>query len=341
MSLSQALNSGLVKTLLLVHRHSSRFRAVRQQHCVLLSNAYPAFSELRRDALTYGSPEEIGQFFSVMNKAAQYITVFIIQSPSAAQMWNYCEQWETYIASRCPSIPMLHLHLYQFMVFIRTLREAALIEKPNYEEGEQALLPIRDIESYEKAENFLGFIMGQAFYAMLDSDYGAFHGHFSTRQFRGFLRSFGQEEKVWEGLPGAPMLNVALQLGQQNVQFETNDTTLEYEVTGEPIHYSEFCQLVSSTPGATTCNICASDIEATHPTETAVVTACGHFFHTVCIDTWVNRSALSNSNTCPSCRTVLCRRRSRVHASDQVDAHNQDMEELADAMADSQIGLAL
>jgi hypothetical protein len=233
--------------------------------------------------------------------------------------------------------------MYQYMIFLRKMREVAFLEVPNYEEREQALLPITNEASYVRAELFLAPLMGRAFYAMLDAEYDAFHGYFSGRQFRGFLRGFGREEKVWEGedLPGAPMLHVEWQLGHRTVQFGTNDTALEYEVTGEPIHYSEFCQPALSTLEEATYTICASDIKTDDPTETDVLTKCGHYFHHVCLNTWINRSALPNSNTCPSCRTELCRRRGRAHMSERVDMHDQDMEELTDAMADSRIGLAL
>lgn len=332
MTLFEVLNTGLIKTLLLIHRHSSRFRLICEEEGGLLRVAYPAFVELRRDALTHGSPEEIGQFYSVIHKATRAIAVFLIQSPTAACMRIYCEQWEAYLASRCPTIPTQHLSLHHFVTFIRTLREAAYLEQVNYEEREHALLPIRDEETYAKAENFLGTFTGPAFYAMMDTDYGAFHGHFSTSQFRGFLRGFGKEQMVWEGLPGAPLLNTEWQLRERTVvQFDINDTSLEYEVTGDPIDDTEFCRASSPPDDGTTCSICASDFEDLESTQSAVVTKCGHYYHFNCLNCWVNRSALPNSNTCPSCRTVLCKRRERVHVSQQNNTRGQDVEEVTES----------
>ena len=170
-----------------------------------------------------------------------------------------------------------------------------------------------------------------------------FHGHFSGSQFRGFLRGFGREEKNWEGTPRFPMLNAEWQLRARTVinQFETNDTALEYEVTGDPIDETKFCQRASSTPDGTTCSICASDFEDLESNETAVVTKCGHYYHFNCLDCWMNRSDLPNSNSCPSCRTILCKRRERVHAPQQANAHSPDAEEVTDTTANPQIRQAL
>jgi hypothetical protein len=48
--------------------------------------------------------------------------------------------------------------------------------------------------------------------------------------------------------------------------------------------------------------------------ESAVVTECNYFFYEECLTAWVNSSAMAASNTCPSCRFVLCEPRESVHS---------------------------
>jgi hypothetical protein len=47
--------------------------------------------------------------------------------------------------------------------------------------------------------------------------------------------------------------------------------------------------------------------------ESAVVTECNYFFYKERSTAWVNSSAIAASNTCPSCKFVLCEPRESVH----------------------------
>jgi hypothetical protein len=88
----------------------------------------------------------------------------------------------------------------------------------------------------------------------------------------------------------------------------------DYRPAGNRIAMRTFCEYAANVPQETKCSICLSKVTiglktmGQHPT----VTPCKHYFHAECLDDWVNEAAMSTSNSCPSCRAVLCEARSQV-----------------------------
>jgi hypothetical protein len=88
----------------------------------------------------------------------------------------------------------------------------------------------------------------------------------------------------------------------------------DYRPAGNRISMRAFCEYAANVPQETKCSICLSKVTISlntmgqHPT----VTPCKHYFHAKCLDDWVNEAAMSTSNSCPSCRAVLCKAWSRV-----------------------------
>lgn len=79
----------------------------------------------------------------------------------------------------------------------------------------------------------------------------------------------------------------------------------------------KFCKYVNEVPKEVSCTVCVHEvkIDMNEKEEKPVVTTCGHIFHEICLDTWVNDSAASTAHTCRSCRAVMCEGRRRVLAS--------------------------
>jgi hypothetical protein len=99
---------------------------------------------------------------------------------------------------------------------------------------------------------------------------------------------------------------------EQTIQWNAE----EYRAVGERVALEKFCKHVDEVPKEASCTVCVHDVKinADEKEEKPVVTACGHVFHEICLDTWVNDSAASTAHTCPSCRAVMCEGRRRVLA---------------------------
>lgn len=100
------------------------------------------------------------------------------------------------------------------------------------------------------------------------------------------------------------------------VQFDTDDTEAEYKAVGERIELSKFCTPAGLSFNNTECSVCITGLNPAKKDQDqhAVLTKCGHTFHELCLDTWINDSGMKASNTCSVCRTVLCEPRERAHA---------------------------
>jgi hypothetical protein len=100
------------------------------------------------------------------------------------------------------------------------------------------------------------------------------------------------------------------------IEFDIDDTEAEYQGIGVRVELSTFCNPVESAPKSTSCSVCVTEIDGAEQEEDEkpVLTKCGHMFHQTCLDKWVNDSGMKASNTCPSCRAMLCEPRERLHA---------------------------
>jgi hypothetical protein len=144
-------------------------------------------------------------------------------------------------------------------------------------------------------------------------------------------RPFGKRVKLKQfcnpaqQIPEGTTCSVCLEVVRQDDE-DKDDSTFEGKnddaaSTPLPVRFA-LAPLKSETPGTSSTN---EHIEEEDELENEkingeedneiVVTKCGHFFHQVCLDGWVNDPGMEASNTCPSCRTKLCDRRQRRQVS--------------------------
>jgi len=91
-----------------------------------------------------------------------------------------------------------------------------------------------------------------------------------------------------------------------------SDMDDDLQPTGERIRIEDFCKPVQSIPEGVACAVCMVDVhEDNKNEERPVITKCAHYFHQVCLDSWVNESAMNGANACPQCRAEMCQARAR------------------------------
>lgn len=144
-------------------------------------------------------------------------------------------------------------------------------------------------------------IVDRAFEALMDGHHDAFHRVWTTGLYVNFAGAFRQEvidpASVYQG----------------TVRVRGEDVQAEYQSSSKVVPVSTFCTTVDVVPASSECSICLTEVRMQVGEQPVVVTECGHFFHRDCLGTWVVSSGMSMSNTCPTCRTVLCKSRERVH----------------------------
>lgn len=98
----------------------------------------------------------------------------------------------------------------------------------------------------------------------------------------------------------------------REVQIAIEDTDA-YVPTGNRVPLDEFCKPLAPlyVPAQGDCVICSEKLTVGEENEGCVATVCAHYFHKVCLDTWVNEAAQQASNECPLCRQELCKGRAR------------------------------
>jgi hypothetical protein len=135
----------------------------------------------------------------------------------------------------------------------------------------------------------------------MDGHHDAFHRVYTTGLYVSFACAFRQEvidpASVYQGI----------------VRVRGEHVHAEYRVPNKAIPFSTFCKTVDVVPASSECLICLTEVRTQVGEQPVVVTQCGHFFHRDCLGTWMVSSGMSMSNTCPTCRTVLCKPRKRVH----------------------------
>jgi hypothetical protein len=104
------------------------------------------------------------------------------------------------------------------------------------------------------------------------------------------------------------------------VQYEPDNTAIEYEATGSAIEESRYSlQYSGPMPAEGECAICYMPFSMVEGGGAAVVARCTarctarHVYHWQCLYEWVNESAMIMGNTCPKDREWLCEPRARRH----------------------------
>ena len=263
------------------------------------------------NAITGLPSHEVGTLYAVLRKAAWAMTMFMTDNRAEPEMTNACTELQRWVQVRCPNTAIRELSLEALWVLTRKI----IVQ--------QASRWLRYLEAMENRRDGLPETPKQSRRFMLMNHAVAvhvcdiifratlpqLHHQYSTSEMMGFVRAHRREFLFVDDTCPWPSVDM--------VQYATNDTETEYRAAGERVRPWEFCAPTEA-GGVTECSICMSETLPGFPTQN-VITKCGHVYHWTCLDHWVNESGMKTSNTCPTCRAVMCRPRQRLHAS--VDDH--------------------
>jgi hypothetical protein len=276
----------------------------------------PTICSATEESFVIGTPEEIGRLFSMLHKASAALAMFTLQAPDASELLQFCTRWVDYIRMRCPNMPLDGLNLQELVTWITHSRENARGNRAGYAQQEDEIT-LDTPEAIEVARLRLCHIDEGIFFAFTKFNQHRIRQHFNPAQRTRLASSFAHEDRDDDGMFAVHMFEFTeTAVGDGTpVEFQVNNSTLEYGAVGEPIPLSAFCRPTTTVPDETNCSICMSEIETTQVNKPIVVTRCEHIFHQECLNTWVNNSAMETSNTCPACRTQMCEPRQRAHQS--------------------------
>jgi hypothetical protein len=278
---------------------ASEINPIRQHFPSLYAASVSAIPKLK--------PIVLGYFLSVMKKCANRTAILQLQTEDPDLMSAWCYKMKKFILASCPSIDLLDIDLLELGALLDLWMEERCANDPHAAIRRIALLPIFNGESILRADMFHQRIVERFFQSWMVALMPVFHQHLSFTQFVRVTQGFWLGERGHGKLPN---LEVPIVERMQIVEFPE----VTYRPTGDRVDLTDFCQRAQTVPADSTCSICASDIniDAEDPNKKPVVTACNHYFHETCMDTWVNESAILYANACPFCRTEMCEGRERV-----------------------------
>ncbi|KAF1355756.1 hypothetical protein EJ07DRAFT_158092 [Lizonia empirigonia] len=273
-----------------------------RRHC-------PRILAATTSAISTLSPKEAGTLSSVLRKCVHTLAIFLIQQPTIAEIQVFNAELKDFILSRCPNIEIHDFCFAELALFMRTVMRLHCEMHPQFAIGMEALRSIQTYTEICEAARLNRTFTARIELAMFHEELPLLQETYGFRQMVAFTRAYRCEGRHRSGEFPFPLL--------QPVEFGINETEAEYRGVGERIALATFCKPAEAVPKDTECSVCIAKVDGTEQDqdEQPVLTKCGHLFHRVCLDNWVNDSAMKASNTCPSCRTVLCNPRQRAHAS--------------------------
>ncbi|KAJ4990825.1 hypothetical protein SVAN01_03614 [Stagonosporopsis vannaccii] len=256
-------------------------------------------------------PKETGVLFSVLHKCTILFAIFVVGNPMNHEVDAFIEELKYYVKSRCLNTDICTTALTELMMFTLSVMQTECIAVPGYAAA-LANLGSPDCTSKQLCEAIkrIRTIATRIMLAVFHESLPKLREEYSLKDMMAFTREFRREKK-------ADDIDTTPSLGYQPIEYSVDDTEVEYNVVGDRVELSAFCKPFDVVSSSVKCSVCMTKTDATNQDihSQAVVTKCGHVFHELCLDQWVNDSAMKASNTCPSCRTVLCKPRERHHAS--------------------------
>jgi hypothetical protein len=261
-------------------------------------------------AIETGDPVIVGYFLAMIRNCASRTAMLLLQNPSPDSLPEWADLLRSFIIATCPMREVSDIDFDELTALLEVWMDERRAADPQAAEREASLVPILDEEGALRAEMYNARIIRRFFRTWIAALMPVFHHHLSFTQFYKVSQGF-RNGGIQRGADIAVPIVVRMRMF-----IPTGD---EYQSTGDWIALTAFCQSAETVPAGTTCAVCISDFElgAEDPDEKAlgaekpVVTACKHYFHEACLDQWVNDSAMTTGNTCPSCRMELCEGRPR------------------------------
>jgi hypothetical protein len=301
----------------------------------------------------------MGQLFACFFDVLEVLPLVILQGPDLNEYSDRIIDMSNAFAQRCPEGMEAIIDTPRELnnLVVKTLREffscfsdatGAATEEQNRVE-----LLSSTTSTARRAEQLRAYswpITLICFYAAVDPVLPLFRLHWTGEQFDDFIKGleFGlpdddYDPDILEFPELEPFDWMSYYLLEDCCKFAVEEEEVEPEYVGElapndrqytsvgqRVPLGAFCLPITSAVNVddVDCNICNIGVTViTEPGDQAVVTACMHCFHAVCLTAWVNDSAATNSNICPHCRTRMCERRECVDDDDSQDG--SDVDEIA------------
>lgn len=306
--LSTAISSRVVQVYQIASWRRPKLSMANADDCTAIRRHCTSIFAVAFEAIHSLSPQEVGTLSSVLQKCTLALVVFMVQDPTDHQVRSFNIELKSFILSRCPNARVHDLRMAEMASFVRTAMRLQCEADPAYM---TALSELRRIQTY--AEICKASYINRDVFVRIDL--AMFHEillllckQYSFKQMVAFTRAYRHEDYHSAELPSVLI---------SPIEFSIDDTEAEYQGVGEHIELFTFCKPVASVPKDTSCSVCVTKIDDAEQDkdDRPISTQCGHMFHELCLDKWVNDSGMKASNTCPSCRAVLCKPRERVHVS--------------------------
>jgi hypothetical protein len=272
----------------------------RRSFSAAMRQVTPSFFTVVTNAMRSKSPEAVGRLLSNICNRAHELNTFLHSTPSYFQLAIHCGWQCRNLTRQFPAIEFSNLKFHEMAFWLSSL----MFQECNLRQG------LHDLDLILR-----GFVVG--LHSTL-REVLAFSQYCKMIKSLQRSRSCSSQADIPAWLLDVPTPTIpgAIPSPQQDTPPLEEFVVDDYQPTGNRISMRAFCEYTANVPEKTKCSICMSKVTTglnmmgQHPT----VTACKHYFHQECLDGWVNESAMSTSNSCPSCRAVLCKARSRVPA---------------------------
>lgn len=319
----------------------SRWRRVKltkmnTEECLAIRRACTCLFTVIENGIEALHPREVGALVSVLHKCVEALVAYIPMVEyefgySAVDEINiFSKELKDYVARRFRDVDICDLSILELAALVTTMLHLERESNPDYAAARaDAERPGYTQEQFDKLFSMQRRIMKRINLALFHGLLPKLRAEYSLRDMVMFTRAYRREDRNLDD--DFPLLRDDI------VELDVDETEAEYKVAGERVKPSAFCKPAKSLPGDTECSVCLIEFDGTEEAEDElpVLTECGHFFHKVCLDKWVNDSAMKASNTCPSCRKVLCEPRERLHASaeDVLEAQDENDASSSDSSA--------
>ena len=288
--------------------------------------AFPSLTELLEE-----SPYSVGRLFGAIQNCANTATVFLLQCPPIEDVDGFYAyfhaqlvEWYSDDTTKPDVLCVIHTFVVAHLM--------ALSNMENFAQFRLMLLPYspqRMEIAYDMTWRVPSLFLG----GLIDTFLPIFKERWSLAQFDEFAQSFVATVRM-DLHPDLLTEEMNYPTVQSPINFDSylsvlgvpyvDYTDFEYIVpatrydsnkvpVGPRIPMYEFCRLVLPVEPDITCAICKELIDnafTEEENEPVMTHVCGHHFHALCLDIWVNGSAVPSSGTCPLCRTALCETRS-------------------------------
>jgi predicted GNAT family acetyltransferase len=290
-----------------------KLSTIQAEECVVARRVCPMLFMSLDSAMTDLPSHEVGMLYAVLHKAAMAMVMFITDDIG---MDNAITELQRWIQVCCPNTAISESSLVALWAFTRTM---IIQEGATWPPYLTALInrhaPNQTFKQWRRLVQMNHVVAMRVSNTFFRATLPQLRARYSSSEMIGFISAHRREYLFYDDSLPWPFVNMA-RVGMAPagmVQYTANNTETEYRAVGERVAPWKFCSPTVARCD-TDCSICMSIIFPEGSIQN-VTTKCGHLFHWMCLDRWVNESGMKTSNTCPTCRTVLCRPRQRVHIS--------------------------